>query len=74
MNPESLDLSFESTPHMLTDIVEDHRAWVSGDANPSSVIIRLSTAIEDETRTLVKEIQANPLPLLLRKPEDFDIP
>ena len=74
MNPDSLDLSFEATPHMLTDMVEDHRAWVSGDSDPSSTIIRLSGTVEAETRTLVEEIQANPLPLLLRKPDDFDIP
>ena len=59
---------------MLNEEITDHRAWLSGDFDPLSAIIEHDDAVHAETRTLVKALNTNPLPLLLLAPDDFSIP
>ena len=74
MQHDSLDLSHEATSCFLSERVTDHRAWLSEDFDPRSAIIFLDDDVHAETRTLVKTLNSNPLPLFLCTPDDFSIP
>ena len=74
MPHDSLDLSHEKTPRMLSEQITDHRAWLSGNADPRSTVIALDEKARAETRNLVEALNSKPLPLFLRKPDDFPIP
>ena len=73
MRFDSLDLSHETTSLMLSENVKDHRAWLSMDSDPRSVVISLDEEIHAETRLIVSALNTNPLPLFLRNPDDFKI-
>lgn len=73
MRFDSLDLSHETTSLMLSENVKDHRAWLSMDSDPRSVVISLDEEIHAETRLIVSALNNNPLPLFLRNPDDFKI-
>ena len=69
-----LDLSTEVSAQMLTESVNDHRAWMSGQADPRTAIITLNAEAEAETRTIVQAVRRRPLPLYLHSPEAFALP
>ncbi|MBT3659984.1 MAG: TauD/TfdA family dioxygenase [Rhodospirillaceae bacterium] len=71
---DSLDLSFETSPQMLDHPITDRRAWVSGDIDPSDSLVHLDDAALGEVAALVDALHDKPMPLLLRSPEDFDLP
>ena len=71
---DSLDLSAEASQAMLTEIVSDARAWLSGDVDPRSAIIPLDDEALSETEAIVRRLREEPLPLLLRAPQDFALP
>ena len=50
---DHLDLSNEVSTQMLTESVNDHRAWLSGQMDPSSAIITLGADALAETYAIV---------------------
>jgi len=71
---DSLDLSFEVSAQMLSEQVTDRRAWLSGDVDPRSAVITLDDAARAETDMLVARLRAQPLPMILRTPDMFELP
>jgi alpha-ketoglutarate-dependent taurine dioxygenase len=56
---------------MLTEIVADERAWRGESLRPGSWIVPIPPACLDELAETLAVLRANPLPMLLLKPEDF---
>ena len=70
---DHLDLSNEVSTQMLTESVNDHRAWLSGQVDPSSAIITLGADALAETYAIVQAVRGQPLPLYLHSPEVFQL-
>ena len=68
-----LDLSNEVSTQMLTESVNDHRAWLSGQVDPRSTIITLGANALAETYAIVQVVREQPLPLYLHSPEAFEL-
>ena len=68
-----LDLSNEVSTQMLTESVNDHRAWLSGQVDPRSTIITLGADALAETYAIVQVVREQPLPLYLHSPEAFEL-
>lgn len=71
---DTLDLGAETSPCMLDKQVTDGRAWLVGSFDPASTIVPLDEAGLAEVERLVNRLQTAPLPLLMREPEQFDLP
>ncbi|MGI9302950.1 MAG: TauD/TfdA family dioxygenase [Gammaproteobacteria bacterium] len=74
MTPEScIDLSAERTTKTLDHIVDDGRAWLGADIDPQDCVLPLETDVLHEIRNVIEKMQLNPLPTLLRLPEQFEL-
>jgi alpha-ketoglutarate-dependent taurine dioxygenase len=71
LNVESIDLGHEESASMLDEQVEDARAWVAADIDRSAVVVMLDDPARDELLQMVRQMHDEPLPLLLRGPEQF---
>ena len=69
-----IDLSSESDLNILDEQITDQRAWLVGSFEPQETIVPLDDAAKAEIRRLIEDLHAKPLPLLLRSPEEFDLP
>lgn len=74
-NLDYIDLSHEET-EMPDDVGTDAdgRAWVARDFSADGCVLHLDDRCLQEIRCLVARIGENPLPMLLRNPDHFDIP
>ena len=63
MSLDYLDLRNEVSAQMLTEIVNDYRAWLSGQVDPRSSIIALNNEALAETHEIVRALRRQPLPL-----------
>ena len=73
MSLDYLDLRNEVSAQMLTEIVNDYRAWLSGQVDPRSSIIALNNEALAETREIVRAVRRQPLPLYLHSPATFEL-
>jgi len=60
--------------HMLEKPITDARAWTRDTVNPQDCIIPLGKAELEEISTMAEVIEAEPLPIILRHPDQFEIP
>ena len=56
---------------MLDSPAEDARAWVAADIDSSAIVVMLDDPARDELLQRVQQMHDEPLPLLLRAPEQF---
>ena len=56
---------------MLDSPTEDARAWVAADIDSSAIVVMLDDPARDELLQMVQQMHDEPLPLLLRAPEQF---
>ncbi len=68
-----VDLTSEQTQFVAKPVC-DERAWLADDIRPHDWLVDLDDAALGEITDIVKKIRQQPLPTLLRKPEDFEIP
>lgn len=69
-----LDLSHEVVaPPEDLDATIRQRAWVADDLNDLPWVIEFDRAALDDMHRMIAEMRSNPLPLLLRTPDSFDL-
>ena len=66
-----IDLSHEETPVPEHALGAGGRAWTAREIDPAGCILSLDGACQAELTAAVRQMRANPLPLLLRAPGDF---
>jgi len=71
---DSIDVSVAEVTPAAEVYVTDGRAWLSHEIGPEDWTVRLGGAAMDEIRQMVATLQADPLPMLLRTPDTFDMP
>ncbi len=71
---EILDLSHECNAHRLEHKAVGKLAWTFDDVNPTDCLIKISKAAHDEILEMVDFMESNPLPVMLRKLEHFNVP
>ena len=71
---ERIDLGHEESASMLDRQIEGARAWLARDVDKESCLIRLDDAAFDELMQMAERMNAQPLPVLLRGPEQFEVP
>ena len=59
---------------MLDRAIDDARAWLARDVDKQTCVIGLDDAALDELIEMHEQMQAQPLPVLLRAPEQFAMP
>jgi len=72
--PVQIDRSFEATPARLSAEAARLRTWHGADVAPERCVVRLDDAALGELRAMARTMQAEPLPLLLRRAQHFQIP
>lgn len=72
--PGSVDLTSSSAPQILTHPISDGRAWLAEQLVLKDWTIPLSAEALGEIQKMLKVMQDHPLLLLLRHPDDFEIP
>jgi alpha-ketoglutarate-dependent taurine dioxygenase len=68
---DCIDLGHEESASMLDGQVEDARAWVAADVDSSAIVVMFDDPARDELLCMVRQMRDEPLPLLLRGPEQF---
>jgi alpha-ketoglutarate-dependent taurine dioxygenase len=68
---DCIDLGHEESASMLDEQAE--RAWVAADINSADCVVMLDDAARDELLQMVQRMHNEPLPVLLRAPEQFDM-
>ena len=71
---EILDLSYEQSKERLGPLVNSGFAWTADDIDPQGCIIHVSDKVLGEFRDMARVIATNPLPTVLRVPDQFEIP
>lgn len=71
---EVLDLSHECSTQKLHLLVAGGFAWTRDSVDPKSCVVAIRTAARNELMQVVDIMESNPLPTLLRRLEDFEIP
>ncbi len=69
-----LDLSHEQSSARLDHWVSNSYAWTQEEIHSESCILQISKEVEVELSRMAEEIEANPLPTVLRSLKQFDIP
>ena len=72
--PGSLDLTTGVAPQILSHSISDGRAWLAEQLVPEAWRIRISDSTLAEIKTMLEVLWEHPLPLILRHPDDFEIP
>ncbi len=73
-NGRILDLSHEQSTARLDRQVTDARAWLGSDIAPSECLISISDAVRTEILAMADAMRANPLPTVLRRASQFEMP
>ena len=68
-----LDLSHECSAQRLNQQVNGAFAWTKDDINPYDCLIEVSEDVREEFMHMADVIEANPLPTVLRQPDQFEI-
>ena len=72
--PLIVDRSFEATAGRLPAEAGRARAWHGRDLDPDRCLVSLDERDVAEVHDLAQSLAANPLPLLLRRAEHFELP
>lgn len=70
----SIDLSFESISVTKKTPSTEGMGWVASELSPSDWTVKLDALAIKEIELMVKHINEQPLPILLLRPEQFEIP
>ena len=73
LSVECIDLGHEESASMLDQPVDDARAWVAADVDKADCVVMLDDAARGELLQMAETMRADPLPVLLRDPEQFAI-
>ena len=70
-----IDLTHEviDVPRSTLKITEK-RAWLASDLKTEDWVLSVDEAAKSEIRKMIEEMRRHPLPMLLRKPDQFNIP
>jgi alpha-ketoglutarate-dependent taurine dioxygenase len=71
LSVDCVDLGFEESASMLDERVDDGRAWLAADVDEAACMVMLDDAARDEILEMAERMRAEPLPVLLRAPEQF---
>ena len=77
LNPillNSLDLTPDGPFLMLEESLTGSKAWYSEELSKQDWTVEFSEEALDEVRVMAERIRANPLPIHLREPDEFQIP
>lgn len=74
LSVDCIDLGFEVSASMLDEPVDDACAWVAAGVDKAGCRVMLDDAARDEVLRMAEKMQAEPLPVLLRDPEHFELP
>lgn len=69
-----IDMPDDEGITMLDRQITDARAWTRDTINPDDCIISIGEDGLTEIRRMAEDIAANPLPIVLRNPDQFEIP
>lgn len=72
--PVFVDRGFEATPERLDAHTARARAWHGASVDPQQCVVRLDDAALAEIHGMARAMHAAPLPLLLRRAQDFELP
>ena len=70
----TIDLSHEATDGRLDRVIDDGRAWTRRDIEPESQVFTLDGEAVAEVAGLADALARDPLPRLLRAPDQVEIP
>ena len=70
----TLDLSFEAFQDLDNIPTASGRGWLASNLNKDDWTVKMSDDGNKEIASMINEMAAKPLPTLLRKPSQFDIP
>ena len=70
----TIDLSHEATDGRLDRLIDDGRAWTRRDIEPESQVFALDREAASEVASLADALGRDPLPRLLRGPDQMEIP
>ena len=71
---DCIDLGHEESASMLDRPIDDARAWVAADVDKADCLVMLDDPARGELLQMAESIQVEPLPVLLRAPEQFAMP
>jgi alpha-ketoglutarate-dependent taurine dioxygenase len=71
-SPDCIDLGHEESASMLDEHVE--RAWLAADIEADECVVMLDDVARDEMLQMAQRMHEQPLPVLLRGPEQFEMP
>jgi len=69
-----MDTTDTVTPRMLREIDNSPIAWTNDALAPDAGVVKVSDACRDELLATAALLDANPLPLLSLRPDDFEMP
>ena len=70
-----IDLSYEANKEVRsTRGINKKRTWVASDLNVEDWLIPINEEAKTEIKIMIQTMQKHPLPLLLRRPDQFNIP
>ena len=72
--PEILDLTSNTPSKMMDQWFSGTRAWIKEELSELDWKIKFTRKALEEIRTMTDRISANPLPIHLREPGEFEIP
>lgn len=70
---DCIDLGYEESASILDEQVDEARAWLAADIDKASCVVMLDDAARDEILQMSEKMRAEPLPVLLRGPEQFEM-
>lgn len=73
MHVDCIDLGYEESAAMLDAPMDRAEAWLAADIRSEACIVRLGTAAREELLRIAEQMRAEPLPVLLRDPGQFDM-
>ena len=70
-----IDLSYEALDGpRSTQGVKKERAWLASDLKADDWLVPVNEDAKSEINTMIQKMRSHPLPMLLRRPDQFDIP
>jgi len=71
---DTLNLSHEVSRERLDYQVNHSVAWIRDDINPQDCVVPIGQSVREELMQITASVAANPLPTVLRHPDQFNIP
>lgn len=71
---EYIDMDSSTGTGMLDHKITDARAWTRDTIDPLDCIVGVGDEGQAEMRRMAEDIEAHPLPIVMRNPEQFEIP